>query len=175
MSRLRLTPRPDIAADGSAGRNREGGTTIVEAAFAIPIFFLVLLGLVDIGLGVFQTSQATSGASDGARVAIVWPTDSSDLAAHFDEVRAAVRDRLVGQTIPDSDITITCWPPPEQPKPPKPKEFCYSSALNPHRDRVEVTVKWRWRPVSFVGAALPAQNIEGTTRMAIVSQPGPAT
>lgn len=172
MSRLRLTPRSRITASDSAGRRRESGTTIVEAAFAIPIFVLVLLGLVDIGLGVFQTSQATSGASDGARVAIIWPTDSTDLDTHFDKIRAAVRGRLVGQTIPDRDITIKCSNS-EEPK--LSQDNCTSPALNPHRDRVQVTVKWPWRPVSFVGAALPAQNIEGTTTMAIVPQPRPAT
>lgn len=168
MSRLRLTPRPNITAASSTRRNREGGTTIVEAAFAIPIFFLLLLGLVDIGLGVLQTSQATSGASDGARVAVVWPTDPTEFPAHFAEVRAAVRTRVVGQTIPDSDITITCSTPDGT------SISCTSPALNPRRDRVQVTVKWRWRPVSFVGAALPVQDITGATTMAIISQPGPA-
>lgn len=169
MSRLRLTPRPGVADGGSRGRNRERGASIVEAAFAVPIFFLLLLGLVDIGVGVFQTSQATSGASDGARVAIVWPTDSTDLPAHFDKIRAAVRGRLVGQSIPDSAIGITCSTPGGDPI------SCTAAALNPQRDRVKVTVTWPWRPVSFVGAALPVQNIKGTTTMSIVSQPKPAT
>lgn len=169
MSRLRLSPPPTVAGGRSAGGRSERGTTIVEAAFAIPIFFLVLLGLVDIGLGVLQTSQATSGASDGARVAVVWPTDPTALDAHFEKVRAAVRGRLVGQTIPDSDITITCSTPDATPI------SCTSSALNPQRDRVKVTVRWRWKPVSFVGGALPVQDITGNTTMAILSQPRPAT
>ena len=168
MNRPPLVSRPNIAVDGSA-RRREGGSTIVEAAFAIPIFILVLLGLVDIGLGVFQTSQATSGASDGARVAIIWPTESTQLPAHFAKVRSAVRGRLVGQTIPDSDITISCSTPTGT------AISCSSASLNPQRDRVTVTVKWRWRPVSFVGATLPVQDISGTTTMAILSQPKPAT
>lgn len=169
MSRLRLSPRPDIAAGGAARRSRQRGATIVEAAFAIPIFILMLLGLVDIGLGVFQTSQATSGASDGARVAIVWPPSPTNLDAHFDKIRAAVRGRLAGQSIPDSDIMITCSTPNDT------AISCTSPTLNPQRDRVKVTVRWRWRPVLFVGAALPVQDIKGTTTMAIVSQPKPVT
>lgn len=138
---------------------------MIEAAFAVPIFFLLLLGLVDIGLGVFQSSQATSASADGARVAIVWPTNSADLSDHYAAIRRAVRGRLVGQTVSDSDIAIVCKTAAAA------TIDCGSSLLNPLRDRVQVTVRWRWKPVSLIGMALPVQDIKGDTTMALMSQP----
>jgi len=169
MSRITFTHHPlPVSPTPSRRARSQRGVTIVEAAFALPIFFVLLLGLTDIGLGVFQTSQATSAATDGARVGIVWPADSASLQSHYSQIRAAVRGRLVGQTIPDSDIVITC------------KTVanvtidCSSTALNPLRDRVQVTVKWRWKPISYIGNALPIQDIQGDTTMALISQPRPS-
>ena len=48
-------------------RRNEQGVTIVEAAFVIPILFLFMFALIDIGLWEYQRTQASAAARDGAR------------------------------------------------------------------------------------------------------------
>lgn len=96
------------AAPGHRG-DEQDGTALLQAAFVIPIFVLFLLGLVDLGLGVFQTSQATSAAADGARAGIV-SYQQADVVGSPDQARilAAVRARAVGQSESTMTIGISC-------------------------------------------------------------------
>lgn len=47
------------------------GTNAVEAAIALPVAFLLILGTCVIGLGVFRYQQVASLAREGARYASV--------------------------------------------------------------------------------------------------------
>ncbi len=149
-------------ADRRPVRTRQSGATLVEAAFVLPLFFMFVLGFIDLGMGVFQTSQASSAAADGARRGIVSLRDGENLTvADEDAIRSEVRKRLVGQQV--DSITIGCV------------TDTGSAASCTTAKFVRVTVSWQFRPVSFVGAALPVQSISGTAKMAIVRQPTPAT
>ena len=159
MTRFAHVRRP-MAATPSCRRSRERGASLLEAAFAIPIFFVFLLAFVDLGLGVLQTSQATSAASDGARAGIIDPTDTA-------AIEAAVKERLAGAKV--GSVTITCL------KPGGTTVDCASSELDPETDRIRVVVKWRWKPVGPVGHAFPVQDIVGSSTMDIVPQPEPSS
>ena len=52
-------------------RRDERGVTIVEAAFVLPLLFLFIFALIDIGLWEYQSTQASAAARDGARVGIL--------------------------------------------------------------------------------------------------------
>lgn len=149
---------------------RERGVVLVEAAFVFPLLILFFLGVVDIGLWVFQTTQASGAARDGARVGILTyrqadvPT-SSDAAA----IRNAIVRRVgsqpfgapltvqvacvgAGQTVP---LTGGC-----------------STASLLDRDRIMVTVTWPRRAMSFV--TLPfgtSQTVKGQAVMVIQDRP----
>src|SRR4051812_28489854 len=54
-----------------SGRHRHRGQALVEFALVIPLFLLLLFGIVDAGRLVFTYNAVSNAARDGARVAIV--------------------------------------------------------------------------------------------------------
>jgi Flp pilus assembly protein TadG len=52
-------------------RSSRMGTTIVEAAFVLPLLLLVVLGIIEYGWLFFNVQQITNAARQGARVAIL--------------------------------------------------------------------------------------------------------
>lgn len=139
------------------GPHCQRGVTIVEAAFVLPVFFMMVLGFIDVGFGVFQTSQATGAAADGARAGILWEDDSPDEEA----IEEAVHGRLAGQDVEDIDITCLASD--------RTEVTCPSVDADTGFLRVEVS--WPYTPLSFVGAAFPDQDITGSATMALVRQP----
>ncbi len=137
--------------------HRHRGVTIVETAIVLPLFLTMVFGFIDVGLAVFQTSQATSAAADGARAGILWEPDSPQEAA----IEDAVRGRLVGQDV--GSIDITCLT--------ETGTAIACAGVNPDSGFVRVEVSWPYEPLSFVGAAFPDQDISGTATMAIIRQP----
>lgn len=157
-------------------RRSERGVTVVEFALALPVFFALVLALLDLGNAFLQTSQATSAAADGARVAIVLPDSGTGKVIKQaatagtpanDAIKRAVRARVVGKDIPDSGIVVMCSPPGGTPS----AGYCSSSSLDRQRDKVVVQVQWTWTPLTFVGQALPVQTIKGRSTMALVFIP----
>jgi len=67
--------------------NREG-TAIVEAAIFAPIFLLMMLGITDLGTGMFVRMQVNAGTQAGAAYAIVNKCASACLA----NIKAAIND-----------------------------------------------------------------------------------
>jgi Flp pilus assembly protein TadG len=156
------SPAPDPATTRACRSRRSRGATILEAAFAIPIFLTMLLGFIDLGLGVFQTAQATSAAADGARTGIVNQTNADVVGSPARlAIEASVRARLVGQTV--DAITVECVD--------ETAVVVTCQNADPETDRLKVTVKWRFRPISLVGNALPVQDITGSATMGLVRQP----
>jgi Flp pilus assembly protein TadG len=146
-----------------ADHRRQGGTAVLEAALALPIFITFLLGVVDIGLGVFQTSQATSAAADGARAGIIRYTHADEVGSDdYQAIDAAVRARLVGQS-------YELYPAPTCVRPNNATVAC--AAANPDVDRLRVNVRWQLHPISPVGKALAGQYVSGTATMGLVGQP----
>ncbi len=76
---------------GSRNRRRDseaGGQTLVEFALVLPIFLLVVFGLLDVGRLVFTNAALSQAAREGARLAAVeaaWVGDSSTPACVADE------------------------------------------------------------------------------------------
>jgi len=87
-------------------RNRGRGQALVEFALVIPLFLLVIFGLVDLGRAVFVNNSLAEAARDGARYGSV------QARSYDDASRAAVEDwvldRLEG--VPNPTVTVTCVP-----------------------------------------------------------------
>ena len=148
-------------------RRREGGVALVEAAIALPIFFTMVLGVVDIGLAVLQTSQATSAAADGARVGILDHTQADVVGSDdHDAIVEAVEGRLVGQDV--DEISVTCL---TSSAASGGTHATGCASADPDTDFLRVEVTWTFQPVSFIGHGLPIRDIEGTATMGIVRQP----
>jgi Flp pilus assembly protein TadG len=88
-------------------RRRSGrGQALVEFALVIPIFLLLIFGLVDLGRAVFANNSLAEAARDGARYGSV------QARSYNDATRALVAewtlDRL--EAVPGARVTVTCVP-----------------------------------------------------------------
>lgn len=57
-------------------RKRESGQAMVEFALILPVFILILLGIVEFGAYLTQSLSVTSAAREGARYGITCSSDS---------------------------------------------------------------------------------------------------
>ena len=98
----------------SAERSR--GQALVEFALVIPIFLLLLFGLVDFGRVVFAQQAITQGAREGARMALVAALDPTISTAAcpgtgtYCKIRTAAKAQAAGVAITDANITGSTGP-----------------------------------------------------------------
>ena len=149
----------------------EAGAALVEGAFAIPIFFFLLLGLVDFGLLALESNKASNAARDGARVGVIHYRGLDDTgSADYALLKAAIEKNLPGRVIPDTDLDVGCLTPGGA------SIACASATVDV--DRVSVRVEWPRDAISPVADALGfgSVDVSGTARMTIIGTPqsGPA-
>ena len=141
----------------------EEGATLVEVAFVIPVLFLLVFALVDIGLWVFATTEAAAAARDGARAAEL-DYLRADLPGSADNaIVQAAAARHIGVAAPTvavrclrlDDTAVACL------------------QAKPGEDRVEVTVSWNRTALTYVGRLFggPVQHVSSTSAMSISGRP----
>lgn len=84
------------------GRETGRGQSLVEFALAIPVFFMVLIGIAEGGYYVMATTMVNHATQEGTRLAILENTPNT----------GAVRSRVIQQATPattlaNGDITIS--------------------------------------------------------------------
>ena len=85
---------------GLAERSR--GQAMVEYAIALVVLIPVLVGIVDLGRGIFDYAQLVNAANEGARYATIDPVVAN--------IKARTRDRAGTLELnADTDITVTCY------------------------------------------------------------------
>jgi Flp pilus assembly protein TadG len=141
----------------------ERGVTLVEAAFVLPLFLLLVFGMVDLGSAAFQTSQATSAARDAARVGILGIRDASDAAA----VQSAAREGLLGRD--GAAVVVTCL------RGLSGSTTVDCTAAQPGADRIRVEVAWDYRAPTFVGQVAGIGQIRGSATMVMGGRPSSVT
>ena len=141
--------------DGSRGETRtvnhppvhgenQKGTSVLEFGIVLLVFFLLTLGIMDIGRAVKEYHSLSFAAREGARYAIVHGDRSSNPAT------ADIIENIVKSRIPNlKDVTVTTtWDP-----------------NNAQASRVEVTVEHTFHPIMLIfDFTIP---LSATTRMAI--------
>jgi Flp pilus assembly protein TadG len=143
----------------------EQGATIVEAAFVIPLLFLFIFGLIDIGLWEYQGSQASAAARDGARVGILrYLSADTNGSANNTAISNAVAARLGGQSY---TLTVTCLNEGNATA-----KACDSGVLV-DQDRIKVVVTWQHPSLTYVGqfVAGNSQTVTGSAVMTIHGLP----
>jgi Flp pilus assembly protein TadG len=85
------------AMNGSKRRGQRNGVAAVEFAFVAPVFFLLVLGLVEMGRMLMIQQSLTNAAREGCRMAVMGTTTSSS------DVDSAVRNYLQSVTAKASD------------------------------------------------------------------------
>ena len=136
-------------------RSKRLGAAIVETAFVLPIFFTVVLGVVEFGKAFMVSNLLTNAAREGCRLAIVPGVTAQ-------EVRDAVRQQVtntVGITITDAQIPITITPYAGNPNPNNEPANANS------RDLVEIEVSLPFADVSYTVKFLDGVNLRGQAAM----------
>lgn len=147
----------------------DGGAAIIEAALVLPMLLFLILGGIDFAYLEMRQSQVTSGARDGARVAILRPSGANlGSGANYTAINTAVRARLAGTPI--TSVVVRCYSTTTIGVGVK---QCSVAELD--KDTVEVTVNWSYQPMTFVGQTFlgTSKNFTSTARMIIVGQPAP--
>lgn len=80
------------------GQRQSKGQTLVEFALILPVFILVLVGIVDGGRAVFAYHTANNAAREGGRQAIVDQT--------LDHIRARAAEHAVALGVSPADIQV---------------------------------------------------------------------
>ena len=144
-------------------RRDQRGAVLVEAAFILPLLMMFILGLIDLGMWDYQTSQVSSGARDGARTAILSVTgaDCTYVCSTANtKVHDAIAARLGSQAF---TFTVQCMT--STTTTPK---TCVISSSTVDRDRVKVTVTWTRPAMTFVSRLVGAsKTVSGTSTMTI--------
>jgi Flp pilus assembly protein TadG len=144
-------------------RRDERGVAAVEAAFVLPLLLLFVLGIIDLGMWNFQRSQASSGARDGARSAIV-SVAGADCTYPCSTPNTAVRD-AIAKRLGDQSFTFTvqCMS-----STTTTAKTCAVNADTVDRDRVKVTVTWTRPAMTFVSKLVGASStVSGSSTMTI--------
>jgi Flp pilus assembly protein TadG len=126
------------------------GAAMTEAAIILPVFLTLCLGMIDLGIAVFQNNAVAEASRQGARIATVhgsfaaddgsgtvWGTTSySGAGSATDAIPTAFRNAGVMAGLNPANVTISVqWP------------TGGNSVLN--GDTVQVTVSTNWTPVIF--------------------------
>ena len=67
-------------------RKHRRGAAAVEFAIIAPIFFLLILGMIEIGRGVMVQQIITNASREGARLAVLPGTTASEVTARVDDI-----------------------------------------------------------------------------------------
>jgi hypothetical protein len=134
---------------------------MVEFAVVVLVFVTLVLGMLDLGYGVFQYHIVAEAARQGARQAIVhggladrlgpWgPASYSGAGSDTHPLAEAVRPYLVG--LDPNEVTI---------------EAVWLDGGNGLDERVQITVGTPFRPIMTFIFNDPAFNLEATSTMRI--------
>lgn len=152
-----------------AGR-RDEGVSIVEAAFVLPLLFMFMFGLVDLGMWTFNSNQASNAARDGARAGILaYPLLGTTAESAEASIVSAIQDHLPEGTVDASDVTIKCLTSDGSP-------MATCNGNGPDRpERVKVDVEWHWELVTPIAMTIGVDEgvARGSATMEIVGRPVP--
>jgi Flp pilus assembly protein TadG len=84
---------------GTGGRGRDAGVSAVEFGLVLPVFLIVLLGIIDYGWVFYVKLNITNAAREGARVGVTQDTGG----AAKSEAELAARNYLVAANM---DATV---------------------------------------------------------------------
>jgi Flp pilus assembly protein TadG len=137
-------------------RPLRGGTAVVELAIVLPVFLMIVLGIVEFGRAIMVGQSLTSGARHGARQAIAAGSTNSSVERGIKEFL----DTTLDVAPDDLDIRIEVEPGPGNPDP------ADRLAEARAKDLVRVTVTVPFDRVAYVaGNFLDGATLRGRCAM----------
>jgi Flp pilus assembly protein TadG len=149
------------------------GQALVEFALVFPVLIVLLLGLFDLGRGVYAYNTVANAARDGARVAAVNQIQSSVAGdcvqsrpvesvamAHWSIKSCAVAS-AIALGVPETDVSVAYSPPPTTPT------LGCSSPL--HVGCIaSVTVRYQFRPLTpVIGNLMGPITMDSTSQIPV--------
>ena len=136
--------------------DRRRGAALVEMALVLPIFLLIVLGIVEFGRAMMVSQLVTNAAREGARLAIVGGSTNSDVQNAINAFLAESVNVGAG----DVTTTITITPAAGNPNP----NNQIGSANT--RDLIAIRVSVPFSKVSFIpGDFLEGKSLTGRASM----------
>lgn len=149
-------------------RAPDRGAVIVETALALPIMFVLMFGLFDLGMWSLNANQAANAARDGARTGILsYEQADATSSDDRDEIVAAALAHLPEGTAQPEDVTISCVDAGGV------TVSCATARIDD--DRIRVEVRWVWPLVTPVAGIVGTGDgvAHGVATMEIVGRPDP--
>ena len=136
----------------STQRMPRAGAITVESAFAYAVMFLLVIGLIVGGMGVFRFQEVAALAREGARYASVhgaqYQEETGKAAATADDVfNTAIRPKSVGLDRSRLSSTVT-WKSSNRPL------TVHEDYERPRGNTVTVTVTYKWLPELFIAGPI---------------------
>jgi Flp pilus assembly protein TadG len=101
-----------MRAPGRQRSERTSGQALVEFSLALIPFLLILMGIFDLGRGIFMSSGVNQAAREIARTSAVHPCDTSSCAlgnsAEIADTINSQRKLVPGLSSPTSSVTFSC-------------------------------------------------------------------
>jgi hypothetical protein len=86
---------------------REDGQDILEYALTLPLFVLLVLGIVEFGIVVMSYNTIANAAREGARAGIIAPSDECDVDCMDAAAEDAARALTTGLNADELEVTVT--------------------------------------------------------------------
>ena len=134
------------------------GAAMVEMALVLPVFLMLIMGIIEFGRAMMVSNLVTNAAREGARMAVLDGSTNTD-------VQNAVRTFLQGAissslTTGDIGISITVTPAPGNPNP------ANNLASTSPRDLIAVQVALPFNKVALIpGNYLAGKTLTGSSAM----------
>lgn len=122
----------------------ERGTEVVEWAFALPLYFLILVGIVEFARAAIIFTMLQDAARAGARYAVVYPNDTAGIVQ---AAQAAARNAAPDQ----ATVTVAC-----------PAGACASG------QPIEVTVQYQFHSLSSILPGVGPSGVSLTTHARMI-------
>jgi TadE-like protein len=154
MDRSGRTGRKVRRPRGIGGWRRREGQSLAEFAIVLPVFLLILAGIVDFGMGLYSQMTVINAAREGARLGVVQPGDLPAIEARVEAMAEGL------------DPTKLDVPPPTCLRPSGNLFVACTGTLWQQGDAVVVNVNYQYRmlwPLAF-GNSL---NLSSTVQMRI--------
>jgi Flp pilus assembly protein TadG len=143
------TTTPSEQVDDVNGSKREHGRgqALVEFAIILPVFFLLVAGMFDFGLGIYSDLTLVNAAREGARLGVIDPGNTSAIESRVREMAGNLDDSKL-------KVTIACE---------RPSGTTFTTCTSPMwlpGDATKVTVDYRYSmffPVLF-GTEIPLSS-----------------
>ncbi len=100
--RTTITTEPelnDTVVTPDPKRERGRGQALVEFAIILPVFFLVVAGMFDFGLGIYSDLTLVNAAREGARLGVIDPGNTSAIETRVREMAGNLDDSKLKVTV----------------------------------------------------------------------------